>query len=217
MLPGLEILRGLLSSHKPLLALQVPLPRVVRGQESTVWMSSSAHPTFCSPPWALASTSCQWRAIGWWALIQSSTAALMLLPASGSKSLLARIQWLHQIITLCLGKLGQHVGGSISLQLCASWTSAQSPERRCGLHAYAGRAQTLPEKKKTDLVNLATIIQEVRGRAANKIQTFCLSGLCLHNNSILPPGICACCLIGTRCSACILKGNECWESHALIL
>lgn len=148
MLPGLEILRGLLSSHKPLLALQVPLPRVVRGQESTVWMSSSAHPTFCSPPWALASTSCQWRAIGWWALIQSSTAALMLLPASGSKSLLARIQWLHQIITLCLGKLGQHVGGSISLQLCASWTSAQSPERRCGLHAYAGRAQTLPEKKK---------------------------------------------------------------------
>lgn len=105
-------------------------------------------------------------------MIQSSTAALMLLPASGSKSLLAGIQWLHQIITLRLGKLGQHVGGSTSLQLCASWTSAQSPERRCGLHAYAGRAQTRPEKKKTDLVNLATIIQEVCGRAAIKSRHF---------------------------------------------
>lgn len=84
----------------------------------------------------------------------------------------------------------------------------------CFMHMQKGHGSCL---KKMDLVNLATIIQEVCGRAANKIQTFCLLGLCLHNNSILPLLICACCLIRTCCSVCFLKGKEHWESHALIL
>lgn len=90
----------------------------------------------------------------------------------------------------------------------------------CFMHMQRGHRHRLEKTKtkqqKTDLVNLATIIQEVCGRAANKIQTFCLLGLCLHNNTVLPLGIWAC-LIGRRCSACLLKGKGCWESHALIL
>lgn len=217
MLPGLEILWGLLSSYEPLLALEVPMPWMVRGWESKVWM----HPAlltlillfslgayfFCLPAMGYRAR---------WAVIQSRTAAVMFLPVSGSESLLAGIQWLHQIITLCLGKPGQHVGGSVSLQLCISWTFAHSPEQ----WAYAlciCRKGTDATWKKMDLVNLATIIQEACGRAANKIQTFCLLGPCLHNNRVLPLGIWACCLIGMHCSACLLKGKECWESHALIL
>lgn len=90
----------------------------------------------------------------------------------------------------------------------------------CVMYRQKGQRHCLKkikEKKKKDLVNLAMIIQEVCGRAANKIQTFCLLGLRLHNTTVLPLGIWACCLIGTRCSACLLKGKECWESHALIL
>lgn len=183
---------------------------MVRGWESAVWM----RPALLTPILLSSLGICvpHLPAMGWWALIWSSTAALMLSPISGSKSLLAGIQWLHF-------KPGQRIGSSVALQFCISWTSAQSPEWQtcasciCSEGTDAARNKT----NKPDPVNLATIIQEVCGRAANKTQTFCLLGLCLHNNTLLPLGIWACCLIGRRCSACLLKGKGCWESHALIL
>lgn len=194
---GLEILWGLLRSCKPLLALEVQLHS----------------PWFHFPPISVY-FHCL-LAMGQGGLWSGD--ALMLSPGScvsGSKSLLAEI-WLHHIITVRLGKTGQHVGSSVSLQLCTSWTSMQSPNGWTCASCICRKGRDAAWKR-TDLVNLAMIIQEVCGRAANKIQTFCLLGLCLHNNTVLPLGIWACCLIGMRCSACLLKGKECWESHALI-
>lgn len=125
----------------------------------------------------------------------------MLFPVSGSRSLLSRM-----VASLTHPPSpGASRAARGSLQLCVCWTFVQSPEwtyNSCLCREGSGAAGT------TDLVNLATIIQEVCGRAANKIQTFCLLGLCLHNNTALPLGIWACCLIGMSYSASLLKGKE---------
>lgn len=59
-----------------------------------------------------------------------------------------------------------------ALCILAFW---QSPDRWAQA-ASLRRKDTGAAWKKKDLVNLAMIIQEVCGRAANKIQTFCFGG-----------------------------------------